>query len=94
MTFFDHASSICIIHCIHYLCPLLFNPSFISFPKIMKQSFSTILAYWWLASHCSPSFLVSSQEVCTPCADGLDAFLVGKVCENGIDLATTLTTGE
>lgn len=55
----------------------------------MRQSLFPVFTLWLTTLLCR----VDAQDACNPCADGLDPFLVGKVCENGIALAANLTSG-
>ena len=38
-------------------------------------------------------YMVTAQE-CLPCSDGLEPFIFGKLCENAVELMTTLTSGK
>jgi len=56
----------------------------------MKHLLQNLFSLWLITS---PLQVGAQDDVCTACSDGLEPFLVGKLCESGVDLATTLISG-
>jgi len=53
----------------------------------MKSS-TFLFIFAWTLTH------VVKADECLPCSDGLEPFLIDKLCENAVELMKTLTSGK